>query len=84
MAESAFDRAHGKALHQAVQEEIVGETDGQSDDQRGGQQRLPKVDIAQDKFGGHADAEGALAGVGDEDQGIDEFVQGQREGEDDG
>ena len=74
-----LDRAAGEALDQAVEKQIVHQADRDGDDQGGGQERLPEEDVAQDQLGGDADAQGTPLGAGDEDQGVDELVQGERD-----
>src|SRR6266581_9697644 len=52
--------------------------------QRAGHQLAPVEHIAPHQFGGDADRHGLLVGRGEEDEGVDEFVPRQREGEDPG
>src|SRR6266498_98782 len=80
---SAF-HGPGEAGDIVLDEEGVNESDRDRAQQRPRHERAPEEDVAPDELGDDADRDRLLLRGGEEDEGVDELVPGQREGEDSG
>src|SRR5262245_41581336 len=72
----------GEAGHVVLDEERVDQRHRDRAQQRPGHELAPEVDVAADQLGHHADRHRLPLRRGEEDQGVDELVPGQRERED--
>src|SRR5918999_3086731 len=72
-----------KTLDEAVEEDVVEQSDRDAGDERGSEQPLPEEDVAADQLGWHADGDGLRVRARDEGERVDELVEGEREREDD-
>src|SRR5918994_1028756 len=79
----SLDRA-GEARNVVFDEERVDDRHRDRTEQRARHQRTPEEDVAADQLGGDADRHGLLVGRRQEDQGVDELVPRQGEGDDAG
>src|SRR6266853_1863946 len=82
-AASALHRPHGEALNKTIDEEIVDDGERNADNQGGGHERPPVIDVAPDQRDRHAQAYGHLVDRAEEGQRIHELLHYQREAEND-
>src|SRR5438034_8521001 len=81
---SALHGAGGEAGDVVLHEERVDEGDGNGAQERPGHQLTPVEGVAADQLAHDADRHGAHARLAEEEEGVEELVLRQREGEDAG
>src|SRR5438128_11079677 len=77
-----LDCSNCEAFDEAIEEDVVQNSDRYGGDQAAGHQRLPVENVAAHEERRHAHADGLVSGGGNECQRVDEVLRHERESED--
>src|SRR3989454_2894921 len=79
-AASTLYRSHGKALDEAIDEEIIDDCERNADDQGGGHERPPVIHVASDQRDRHAQTHRHPVDRAEEGQRVHDVLRDQRDG----